>query len=88
MSEELVWGCEPAALESESSPCCPPGPVVICRAASASMVRKTMSGSLRLSRRIASFKVFPRAFVRSKKARPSVGLRSCTVAMMCSTRLI
>lgn len=24
LSEELVWGCEPAALESESLPRCPP----------------------------------------------------------------
>jgi hypothetical protein len=26
-SEELVWGCEPAALKSETFPRCPPGPV-------------------------------------------------------------
>ena len=42
-SEELVWGCEPAALESESLPRCPPGPVpelfAACAAASSSMVR-------------------------------------------------
>ena len=28
LSEESVWGCEPAALESESFPRCPPGPVL------------------------------------------------------------
>ena len=39
LSEELVWGCEPAALESESLPCCPPGPVAMCRAASLTIVR-------------------------------------------------
>ena len=42
-SEELVGGCEPAALESESLPRCPPGPVpelfAACAAASSSMVR-------------------------------------------------
>jgi hypothetical protein len=27
LSEELVWGCEPVALESEPLPRCPPGPV-------------------------------------------------------------
>jgi len=38
-SEVLVWGCELAALESESLPGCPPGPVAMCRAASLTMVR-------------------------------------------------
>src|SRR4051794_31471187 len=28
-SEEPVRGCEPVALESESFPCCPPGPVFV-----------------------------------------------------------
>jgi hypothetical protein len=27
LSEELVWGCEPAALDLETFPRCPPGPV-------------------------------------------------------------
>ena len=30
LSEEPVLGCEPVALESESFPCCPPGPAVAC----------------------------------------------------------
>ena len=29
LSEEPVWGCEPVALESESLPRCPPGPVAM-----------------------------------------------------------
>ena len=66
LSEVPVWGCEPVALESESSPRCPPGPVVICRAASASIVRKTMSDRRRLRQRMASLEVLPRALVRSK----------------------
>jgi hypothetical protein len=37
---------------------------------------------------MASIEVFPDAFLRSKYARPSVAFRSCTVAMMCSARLI
>lgn len=28
LSEELVWGCEPAALDLETFPRCPPGPVL------------------------------------------------------------
>src|SRR3954466_9217268 len=28
LSEEPVWGCEPVALEGESFPRCPPGPVL------------------------------------------------------------
>ena len=39
LSEELVWGCEPAALETESLPRCPPGPVPCVRVRSSSMVR-------------------------------------------------
>ena len=46
-------------------PWCPPGPVVIALAASASMVRNTMSDSRRFSRRMASLEVLPRALVRS-----------------------
>ena len=38
-SEELVWGCEPAALESESLPRCPPEPVTFLTTASSSMCR-------------------------------------------------
>lgn len=30
LSEVPVWGCEPATLESESLPLCPPGPVATC----------------------------------------------------------
>jgi hypothetical protein len=37
-SEELVWGCEPAALESEPFPRCPPGPVLVLVTRSSSMV--------------------------------------------------
>jgi hypothetical protein len=43
LSEEPALGCEPVALESESCPVCPPGPVlalaVACATASSSMVR-------------------------------------------------
>ena len=48
LSEELVWGCEPAALESESLPCCPPRHVLVARVlrtASLSMVQKTTATS-------------------------------------------
>jgi len=38
LSEELVWGWEPAALDSESLPWCPPEPVTFAFAASSSMV--------------------------------------------------
>ena len=38
LSEELVWGCEPAALESETFPRCPPGPVPVPVTRSSSMV--------------------------------------------------
>ena len=37
---------------------------------------------------MASIEVLPEAFLRSSWARPSVGLRSWTVTMMCSVRLI
>ena len=39
LSEELVWGCEPAVLESETVPRCPPGPVPALATRSSSMVR-------------------------------------------------
>ena len=73
MSEELAWGCEPAALESESLPCCPPGPVLVggllvapvVRTASLSMVWKTMSDSRRFTHRMASTRALPSAFLRS-----------------------
>ena len=66
MSEVPVWGCEPVALESESSHRCPPGLVAICRAASLTMVRKTMSDRRRWRQRMASLEVLQRALVRSK----------------------
>jgi hypothetical protein len=69
LSEEPVWGCEPAALESESFPRCPPGPVLVVapmvRTASLSMVWKTMSDSRRFTHRMASMGAFPSAFLRS-----------------------
>jgi hypothetical protein len=69
LSEEPVWGCEPAALESESFPRCPPGPVVVVapvvRTASMSMVWKTMSDGRRFTRLMASVAAFPSAFLRS-----------------------
>src|SRR6186997_1630815 len=64
-SEEPVWGCEPAALESESLPRCPPEPVTFSFTASSSIVRKTASDSRRLRHRMASFEDFPAAFFRS-----------------------
>jgi hypothetical protein len=43
LSEEPALGCEPVALESESCPVCPPGPVLelvaVWAIASSSMVR-------------------------------------------------
>ena len=77
LSEELVWGCEPAALDSESLPRCPPEPVTFLAVgvvvvvsdratASSSMARKTMSDSLRFRHRIASIDDFPSARLRSK----------------------
>ena len=45
MSEELVWGCEPVALESESLPRCPPGPV-LCVALLAGWMVRTASSSM------------------------------------------
>ncbi len=69
LSEELVWGCEPAALESESFPRCPPGPGLVggsvVLTASLSMVWKTMSDSRRFTHRMASIGAFPAAFLRS-----------------------
>jgi hypothetical protein len=55
LSEELVRGCEPVALESESFPRCPPGPVLVRVArASLSIVWNTMSESRRLTQRVRS----------------------------------
>src|SRR6478735_10368027 len=65
LSEEPVWGREPAALESESLPRCPPGPVTACVIASSSRWRKTMSESRRFRARMASIEVFPSALRRS-----------------------
>ena len=69
LSEELVWGCEPAALESESFPRCPPGPVLdmalVVRTVSLIMVWKTMSDSRRFTHRMASMGAFPSASLRS-----------------------
>lgn len=39
LSEELVWGCEPVALETESLPGCPPGSVLSVFARSSTMTR-------------------------------------------------
>ena len=39
LSEEPAWGCEPVALESESFPRCPPGPVTALVIASLTMCR-------------------------------------------------
>lgn len=70
LSEELVWGCEPVALESVSLPWSPPGPVPVGvatpRIASSSMVRTTMSESRRLRLRINSLEVLPAALRLSK----------------------
>src|ERR1035438_7776131 len=61
------WGCEPAALESESFPGCPPGPfaaavAVACRA-SAWRRAKTASLIRRLRHRSASLWVLPSAIL-------------------------
>jgi len=65
-----VWGCELAALDEESLPRCPPEPVTFpvtdLVTASSSMVRKTMSDSLRFRHLIASIEDFPSARRRSK----------------------
>ena len=65
LSEEPVWGCEPVALESESSPRCPPGPVIAWAIASLSIAWKTMSESRRFTHRIASMGPLPSSRLRS-----------------------
>src|SRR5690606_37852270 len=65
LSEEPAVGCEPVALESESLPLCPPGPVVVCPARSSSIALYTRSDRRRLRQRSASIDVLPPAFFRS-----------------------
>ena len=54
-----VAGCEPAALETESFPVCPPGPLLVWRCASWSMRVKRASLILRLRARSALLGFMP-----------------------------
>ena len=53
LSEELVVGVEPAALDIRVAPECPPGPAAK-RCSSESMSRQTRSASRRFKQRMAS----------------------------------
>jgi len=71
-------GCEPAALETESFPGCPPGSVVLAAAALRAPARsRAQRASLigRVGQRSASLRVFPAASFRSWQPRPSLCLR-------------
>ena len=64
LSEELVWGCEPAALESESLPRCPPGLVLVLAGVGDRVVEHGLVDDVRQSSfqaRIASIEVLPSA---------------------------
>ena len=60
LSEELVVGVEPAALDVRVAPECPPGPAAK-RCSSASMSRQTRSASWRFKQRMASLWDLPAA---------------------------
>ena len=60
LSEELVVGVEPAALDVRVAPECPPGPAAK-RCSSASMSRQTRSASWRSKQRMASLWDLPAA---------------------------
>ena len=60
-----VAGCEPAALESESFPVCPPGPFWATRRASSTIRASRASLMRRFRARRASLPVLPSAILRS-----------------------
>jgi hypothetical protein len=62
LSEELVVGVEPAALDVRAAPDCPPGSVADVHS-SRIICRQTWSASRRLRQRIASLWVFPAAIL-------------------------
>jgi hypothetical protein len=62
LSEELVVGVEPAALDVRAAPDCPPGSVADVHS-SRIICRQTWSASRRLRQRIASLRVFPAAIL-------------------------
>src|SRR3954454_17703051 len=66
LSEELVVGVEPVALDFRVAPGCPPGPAAraVLRS-SAAMIRQTWSARRRLRQRMASLRVLPSAILRS-----------------------
>ena len=62
LSEELVVGVEPAALDGRVAPCCPPGPAARC-CSSRIMSRQMWSARRRFRQRLASFSVLPAAIL-------------------------
>ena len=76
LSEELVVGVEPVALDVRVAPGCPPGPAACAvLRSSAIMIRQTWSARRRLRQRMASLRVLPsRSCGRSRRGR---GCRAC-----------
>jgi hypothetical protein len=62
LSEELVVGVEPAALDCRAAPSCPPGLAACCRS-SLIMTRQRWSARRLLRQRAASRGVFPSAIL-------------------------